>query len=99
MASSGIPPVYVQLIADVDQLKNGLAQAQASLKGLDQTVQKSSGVMNGMVANLKKVGATLGVAFAGQQLVTFAKDTVMAASNMAESMSKIDVVFGDGSAA
>jgi hypothetical protein len=99
MASSGIPPVYVQLIADVDQLKNGLAQAQASLKGLDQTVQKSSGVMNGMVANLKKVGATLGVAFAGQQLVTFAKDTVMAASNMAESMSKIDVVFGDGSEA
>jgi hypothetical protein len=99
MASSGIPPVYVQLIADVDQLKNGLAQAQASLKGLDQTVQKSSGVMNGMVSNLKKVGATLGVAFAGQQLVTFAKDTVMAASNMAESMSKIDVVFGDGSEA
>jgi hypothetical protein len=96
MASSGIPPVYVQLIADVDQLKNGLAQAQASLKGLDQTVQKSSGVMNGMVANLKKVGATLGVAFAGQQLVTFAKDTVMAASNMAESVSKIEVVFGDG---
>lgn len=96
MASSGIPPVYVQLIADVDQLKNGLAQAQASLKGLDQTVQKSSGVMNGMVANLKKVGATLGVAFAGQQLVTFAKDTVMAASNMAESVSKIEVVFGEG---
>jgi hypothetical protein len=99
MASSGIPPVYVQLIADVDQLKKGLSQAQASLKGLDQTVQKSSGVMNGMVANLKKVGATLGVAFAGQQLVGFAKDTVMAASNMAESMSKIDVVFGEGSEA
>jgi hypothetical protein len=99
MASSGIPPVYVQLIADVDQLKNGLAQAQASLKGLDQTVQKSSGVMNGMVANLKKVGATLGVAFAGQQLVSFAKDTVMAASNMAESVSKIEVVFGEGSEA
>jgi hypothetical protein len=99
MASSGIPPVYVQLIADVDQLKKGLSQAEASLKGLDQTVQKSSGVMNGMVSNLKKVGATLGVAFAGQQLVSFAKDTVMAASNMAESMSKIDVVFGDGSEA
>ena len=39
MASSGIPPVYVQLIADVDQLKKGLSQAEASLKGLDQTVQ------------------------------------------------------------
>ena len=99
MASSGIPPVYVQLIADVDQLKKGLSQAQASLKGLDQSVQQSSSKMSGMIDNLKKVGATLGVAFAGQQLVTFAKDTVMAASNMAESVSKIEVVFGDGAAA
>jgi hypothetical protein len=99
MASSGIPPVYVQLIADVDQLKKGLAQAQDSLKNLDSTVKKSSSTMDSMVSNLKKVGATVGVAFAGQQIVSFAKDTIMAASNMAESMSKIDVVFGEGSAA
>jgi hypothetical protein len=99
MASSGIPPVYVQLIADVDQLKKGLAQAQDSLKNLDSTVKKSSSTMDSMVSNLKKVGATVGVAFAGQQIVSFAKDTIMAASNMAESMSKIDVVFGEGAEA
>jgi hypothetical protein len=96
MATSGIPPVYVQLIADVDQLKSGLAQAQASLKGLDQSVQKSAGVMNGMVANLKKVGATLGVAFASQQAVQFGKDIVMAASDMNETMSKTKTIFGEG---
>ena len=98
MASS-IPPILVQLQADVSQLKAGLAQAEASLKNLDGTVAKSSSAMTGFMTNLKKVGATMGVAFAGQQVVQFGKDIIMAASNMNESLSKMQVVFGDNSKA
>jgi hypothetical protein len=94
MASS-IPPVLVQLVADVSQLKAGMAQAQASLKGLDSSVKTASSGMTNLMATVKKVGSVLGVAFAGQQVAKFAKDSVMAASDMSESMSKVQVVFGE----
>lgn len=97
MAASTIPPILIQLQADVSQLKAGLAQATNAIKGVDDTVKKSSTSMNNFVANLKKVGATLGVTFAAGQIVQFGKDSVMAASSMAESLSKVKVVFGEGS--
>jgi hypothetical protein len=53
MASS-IPPILVQLVADVTQLKAGMAQAEASLKGLDGTVAATSSKMSSFVGNLKK---------------------------------------------
>jgi hypothetical protein len=97
MASS-IPPVLVQLVADVSQLKAGMAQAQASLKGLDKSVKTASTGMTNLMSTVKKVGATLGIAFAGAQVAKFAKDSVMAASDMEESLSKVRVVFGEGAA-
>ena len=97
MASS-IPPVLVQLVADVSQLKAGMAQAQASLKGLDKSAKTASTGMTNLMSTVKKVGATLGIAFAGAQVAKFAKDSVMAASDMEESLSKVRVVFGEGAA-
>jgi len=96
MASS-IPPVLVQLVADVSQLKAGMAQAEASLKGLDKSVAATSTKMNSFVGNLKRVGATLGATFAATQVVSFAKESIMAASNTAEALSKVGVVFGKNS--
>lgn len=97
--ASTIPPILVQLVADVSQLKSGLAQAEAALKGVDGNVKKASTGMSNFVGNLKKVGAALGTTFAASQVANFAKESVMAASNMAESLSKVRVVFGDGAAA
>ena len=96
---TAIPPILVQIQADVTSLKQGLAQAQAAIKGVDDNVKVASTGMSNFTSKLKGVASTLGVAFAGTQLVAFAKDTVMAASNMAESLSKVRVVFGDGAAA
>ena len=93
-----IPPILIKLSADVNDLKAGLAQAQNSLKGLDDNIKKSTGGMTNFVSKLKTVGATLGATFAATQLTSFAKDTVMAASSMAESVSKVNVVFGEGAA-
>jgi hypothetical protein len=53
--------------------------------------------MGGFTANLKSMGAALGIAFAGAQVANFAKDAVMAASTMNESVSKVQVVFSDSS--
>jgi hypothetical protein len=96
--ASTLPPLLIQLVADVSQLKTGLAQAQAAIKGVDDNVKKSSTGMSNFVGNLKKVGAALGTTFAASQVAAFAKESIMAASNMAESLSKVQVVFGEGAA-
>lgn len=88
--------LLVKLQADVSQLKTGLAQAESAIKGVDDSVKKADTGMKSMVGSLKGIAATMGVAFAGTQLVQFAKSAVLAASSMAESVSKVNVVFGDG---
>ena len=93
-----IPPILIKLSADVNDLKAGLTQAQNSLKGLDDNIKKSTGGMANFASKIKSVGATLGATFAATQFASFAKDTVMAASSMAESVSKVNVVFGEGAA-
>lgn len=78
--ASTIPPILIQLQADVSQLKAGLAQAEKAIKGVDSSVQNASNGMSSFSANLKKVGATLGVAFGVQQVVSFTKSVFAAAA-------------------
>jgi hypothetical protein len=78
--ASTIPPILIQLQADVSQLKAGLAQAEKAIKGVDSSVQNASSGMSSFTSNLKKVGATLGVAFGVQQVVAFTKSVFAAAA-------------------
>ncbi len=94
--ASTIPPILIQLQADVSQLKKGLADAESAIKGVDSNVKKASSGMSNFVGNLKKVGAAMGATFATAQVAQFAKESIMAASNMEESLSKVRVVFGEG---
>jgi hypothetical protein len=96
--ASAIPPILVQLQADVSQLKAGLAQAEQAIKGVDDQVKVAGTGMNKFSGQMKSMAATIGVAFGAAQIVGFAKDAVMASSNMAESLSKVQVVFGQGAA-
>ena len=97
--SNAIPPIMVQIAADVSQLKAGLAQAQASIKGMDGTVATANTGMQNMIGTAKKMAGAMGVAFAATQIVQFGKDVVMAASSMNESISKVNVVFGQSAEA
>jgi len=97
--ATAVETLLVSIQADTSQLKQGLAQAEASLKGLDGSVKSASSGFSSFTGKLKQVGAAMGVAFASQQIVQFGKDVIMAASNMNESLSKVQVVFGEGSAA
>jgi hypothetical protein len=71
-----IPPILIKLAADVNDLKVGLTQAQNSLRGLDDNIKKSSNGMTNFVGKIKTVGAALGVAFAGSQVLNFLKASV-----------------------
>ena len=92
--ASAIPPILVQLQADVTQLKSGLAQAEAAIKGVDDKVKVAGNGMNKFSSQMKGMAATIGIAFGGAQIANFAKESVMAASNLNEAISKVGVVFG-----
>lgn len=96
--TNAIPPIMVQIAADVSQLKAGLAQAEASIKGMNSTVATANTGMQSMVASAKRMAGAMGIAFAGTQIMQFGKDVIMSASSMNESVSKINVVFGQGAA-
>jgi hypothetical protein len=95
--ASAIPPILVQLQADVTQLKAGLAQAEAAIKGVDDKVKVAGAGMGKFTTQMKSMATTIGLAFGGAQIANFAKESVMAASNLNEAMSKVGVVFGENS--
>jgi hypothetical protein len=74
-----IPPMLIQLQADVSQLKVGLAQAENALKGMDQSVQTTANGMTNFITKMKQVGASIGVAFAGTQVLAFGRDVIQQA--------------------
>jgi hypothetical protein len=90
--TSALPPILVEIQADVASLKKGLADATNTLKGLDDTVGQSSSKMSVFMDKIKQVGATLGVAFAGTQVIQFFKESIAeanAASAAQERLAKL----------
>ena len=71
-----IPPLLIQLQADVSQLRVGLAQAENALKGMDQSVQTTANGMTNFITKMKQVGASIGIAFAGTQVLAFGRDVI-----------------------
>jgi DNA anti-recombination protein RmuC len=92
---STIPPIKIAVEADTTKLQQGLKTATDGINNVNNSVKTASSGMSSFVTQLKSVGAAMGVAFAGAQIVNFAKSSVMAASNMQESLSKVQVVFED----
>jgi hypothetical protein len=82
-------PILVSIQADVQQLKNGLAQAQASLKGLGDSVKQSGKSMDDFVGKLKQVGATLGVTFGAAAVLNFLKASVVDANAAAAAQDRL----------
>jgi hypothetical protein len=71
-----IPPMLIKLQADVSQLKVGLAQAESAIKGVDKSVQTASTGMTNFASKVKQIGASLGIAFAGTQVLQFGRDVI-----------------------
>lgn len=92
--ADAIPPIKVSIVADTSGLKTGVDQATKGIKDMEDSVKTASSGMTNFMSKIKQVGTTLGIAFAGQQVVQFGKDIIMAASDMNETMSKTNVIFG-----
>lgn len=92
---STIPPIQVKIEVDDTGVNKGLTTVKQGIKDVDDSVKTASNGMGKFTDNLKKVAGALGATFAAAKVVDFAKDSIMAASNMAESLSKVNVVFGE----
>jgi hypothetical protein len=86
-------PILVSIQADVQQLKNGLAQAQSSLKGLGDSVKQSGKSMDDFVGKLKQVGATLGVTFGAAAVLNFLKASVVDANAAAAAQDRLRTIL------
>lgn len=82
MASS-IPPILIQLQADISGLKKGLADAQAAIKGVDSSVKTANTGINNFTNTIKRFGVIAGATFGASQVVSFLKSAA-AASTAAE---------------
>jgi hypothetical protein len=71
--------MLIKLQADVSELKVGLAQAENALKGIDKSVQTASTGMANFSTKIKQIGASLGIAFAGTQVLQFGRDVIQQA--------------------
>jgi len=71
--------MLIKLQADVSELKKGLSQAENAIKGVDKSVQTASSGMTNFVSKIKQVGASLGIAFAGTQVLQFGRDVIQQA--------------------
>lgn len=75
-----IPPILVEIQADVASLKKGLAEAQTALTGLNNKADESGGRFAAFGEKVKAVGATLGIAFAGTAAINFLRSSVTEAN-------------------
>jgi hypothetical protein len=71
-----IPPMLIKLQADVSELKSGLANAENAIKGVDKSVQQASTGMTNFATKIKQIGASIGIAFAGTQVLQFGRDVI-----------------------
>lgn len=84
-----IPPILVEIQADVASLKKGLADAQSALTGLDKKADESGGRFAAFGDKVKAVGATLGIAFAGTAVFNFLKSSVIEANAASASQERL----------
>lgn len=71
--------LVVEISADVKDLKQGLSQAQKETK-------KTS---SSMIKSLKGVGAAMGLAFGGAEIINFTKDIILLGAKFDKTMSRV----------
>jgi hypothetical protein len=74
--ASTIPPILVQLQADISGLKKGLADAEKAIRGVDSNVKTANVGVNKFTESIKKFGIIAGATFGTAQIVNFFRSSV-----------------------
>jgi hypothetical protein len=88
MASS-IPPILIQLQADISGLKKGLADAQSAIKGVDSSVKTANTGINNFTSTIKKFGVIAASTFGASQIVSFLRSAANASAQAEAAQSRL----------
>ena len=72
-----------------------IINTKINTSGIQQGVKEISGMLKGVIAGAKKVGAALAAVFAVRQLVAFSKECIALGSDLEEVQNVVDVTFGN----
>jgi hypothetical protein len=90
-----------KLKKELDDLKSRLGnvetKAQQGGKNITKSFDNAGTGVNKLSANLKNLAGTLGLAFGAQEVIRFTKQTIDAASDLNETVSKSQQIFGTAS--
>ena len=90
-----------KLKKELDDLKSRLGnvetKAQQGGKNITKSFDNANTGVNKLSANLKNLVGTLGLAFGAQEVIRFTKQTIDAASDLNETVSKSQQIFGTAS--
>jgi predicted transglutaminase-like cysteine proteinase len=90
-----------KLKKELDDLKGRLGtvetKAQQGGKNITKSFDNANTGVNKLSANLKNLVGALGLAFGAQEVIRFAKQTIDAASDLNETVSKSEQIFGSAS--
>ena len=105
-----IDKIVIQYEAQVAEFKRELEGLKKELRSVDSTAtkgakkteqafDKAGGGVNKLGANLKNLAGTMGLVLGAQEVIAFTKRTIDAASDLNETVSKTQQIFGTASAA
>lgn len=82
-----------------DEAAAAFKQVRSDLGGIEKGAKDAGTAASGMGSSISKAAAVAGAAFAAVGVVAFAGKAISAASDTAESWSKVQTVFGDNAGA
>lgn len=86
--------VEVRVTGDSDDARRALRGTESDLRSLDKTAKTADSGLKGIGGTLAKIGGALLAAGALRKGVSLLKESVGLASDLVETTSKVDVVFG-----
>ena len=93
-AQTEIRELTARLDAMDKELKTTAKDGKKAFSDIQQGAKQTGGAFGNMKAQLTSFAATMGVAFGAQEVVRFVHTSIQAASDLGETLSKVNVIFG-----
>ncbi len=90
-----VATLTAKLVADTRGLKTGLGKATKDVKAFEKKTTGATGRAAGGFGMLKKAALGAGLAFGAAKVLSFAKDSINAFSNLEESVNAVNVMYGE----
>ena len=93
-AQAALAEMNKRLDATEAELKQVSAQSKKTGDAMDASAKKAGSGFLSLKDQLVSLGATMGVVFGAQEIISFARNSISAAADLGETLNKVGVIFG-----